>query len=166
MAEVIKSRLRVKQMFMGEPITEEAKVATQEWGNALPVTLRDDELLITEEAPEEEPVHSHENDSPEEVDFTGKGLKMTGSFIRATREQLKTMLGGDVKETKYHHSTTKLNLNKAFKIVCHDGSEVVIPNADGYVLLNLALGKGAVSKFPFSFNLKRASASWDCDLIF
>lgn len=166
MSEVIKAKLRVKEAYMTDPIATKAAVATAAWGDALPCSFRDDELIITEEEPEEEPVYSHENDSPEEVDFDSKGLKMGGSFIRVTREELVELMGGSTTGGKYERPTKKLILSKAFKFVCHDGSEVIIPNAQGAVTMNLNLGKNAVSKFPFKFNLKRASKDWDCDIMF
>ncbi len=165
MKEKLKARLRVKETYMGDPITDKTALGTHTWGDPLPVTLRDEEVVISEEDPEEDPVYSHENDSPEEVDFTGKGLKLAGTFIRATREQMAAMMGGSATD-KYEHPSSKLKLTKAFKFVCYDGTEVIVPNADGYVNMNLSLGKGGISKFPFKFNLKRASDKWDCDIMF
>lgn len=165
MEEIIRAKLRVKELYMSAPIKEKGDLAAAVWGEKLPFTLRDDELLISEEDPEEDAVYSHENDTPEEVDYTGKGLKMTGTFIQAERDQLKVLMGGSASDGKYEHPTSKLQLEKAFKIVCRDG-EVIIPRASGFVNMSLSLGKGGVSRFPFSFTLKRASADWDCDIIF
>lgn len=162
----IKARVRVKEIYMGDPITKSDDVATAVWGDKLPVTLRDDELLIVEAEPDEDPVYSHENDSPEETDYVGQGLTATGSFIRMTRAQLVDLMGGEVKGGKYEHSATKLKLNKAFKFVCADSSEIIIPNADGFVNLSLSLGKAGTTKFPFNFHCLRASADWDVDIIF
>lgn len=165
MAVEIKARLRVKAIYLADPITQSADVSTAVWGDKMPVTLRDDEVLIVEADPEEDPVYSHENDAPEEIDYIGQGLTATGSFIRASRDQLADLMGGEVKSGKYEHSASKLVLNKAIKMVCADDSEVIIPNASGFVNMNLSLGKSGTSKFPFSFKCLRASDSWDVDLI-
>ena len=151
---------------MSSPITKSEDVSSAEWGDKLPVTLRDDELLIVEGEPEEDPVYSHENDAPEEVDYIGQGLTATGSFIRVTREQLVDLMGGEVNTGRYEHSVTKLQLNKALKLVCADESTIIIPNASGFVNMSLSLGKTGTSKFPFSFMLLKASDSWAVDIIF
>lgn len=166
MSEVIKIRLRVKEIYLGDVIEAEEDISEAEWGLPLPVTLRDDELVIDEDDPEEEETFSHENDAPEDVEYYGAGLKLTGSFIKATRDQLATLLGGSVVGGKFYHSATKLVLTKAIKIKCVDGSEVIIPRARGYVNFSLSLGKSGVSKFPFKFKLLMAARDWDCDLVF
>lgn len=165
MAVDIKARLRVKEIYMSDPITKSADVGTAAWGDKLPVTLRDDEVLIVEGEPEEDPVYSHEHDAPEEVDYIGQGLTATGSFIRVTRNQLVELMGGEVNSGKYEHSATKLQLNKALRFVCADNSEVIVPNASGFVNMSLSLGKSGTSKFPFSFKCLRASSDWDVDII-
>lgn len=161
----IKARLRVKEIYMSSPITKSEDLTSAIWGDKLPVTLRDDELLIVEGEPEEDPVYSHENDAPEEVDYIGQGLTATGSFIRVTRSQLVELMGGEVNSGKYEHSATKLNLNKALKLVCADESTIIIPNASGFVNMSLSLGKSGTSKFPFSFRCLKASDTWDTDII-
>lgn len=166
MSEVLKARLRVKTIQMGEPIATEDALSSAQFATNMPGTLRDDELLITEEDPEEDEIYSHENDTPEEVDFVGKGLTMSGSFIRATRAEMVAMMGGSVATEKYKHPSSKIQLEKSFKITCYDGSVVTIPRAKGYVNLGLSLGKGGVSKFPFKFKLQKAGPDWDCDIIF
>ena len=148
---------------MSDPLSTKDEISTAQWGDKLPLTLRDDELLITE-GTRGRRVFSHENDTPEEVDFTGTGLTMTGSFIRATRSQMAALMGGTAEAQSYEHPATKLQLEKAFKVICQDESLVIIPRAQGYVNMNLSLGKGGISKFPFKFRLKKASADWDCDI--
>jgi hypothetical protein len=168
MAETIIAKIRVKETYFADPITDATGISTAEW-ELQPLTFRDDELVISEEDPEEEELYSHENDSPESYDITGKGLTISGSFIKATRAQMVDLLGGQITgvdpNQKFNHSASKQTLNKAIKFVCQDGSEVIAPNASGYVNLNLNIGKSGVGKFPFKFRLKKASATWDCDLI-
>lgn len=169
MAEKIVAKLRVKETFFADPITSSAGLATAEWEEQ-PLTLRDDEVSIVESDPEEEELYSHENDSPEDLDYIGAGLVIVGSFIKATRAQMVDLMGGSTSgvdpAAKYEHSTKKLVLNKAIKYLCHDGSEVIIPNAKGVVNLNMNLGKGGVSKFPFRFRALMASSTWDCDIVY
>ena len=80
------------------------------------------------------------------------------------------LMGGSVAGVdaamKYAHSATKLTLKKAIKFVCYDGTEIVVPNASGYVNMSLAIGKGGLAKFPFKFRAMKASADWDCDIQF
>ena len=66
---------------------------------------------------------------------------------------------------QYQHAAKKIMLNKAIRFTCADGTKVIIPNAKGYVLLNLNVGKGGVGKFPFSFKCLTASPTWNCDII-
>lgn len=165
MAELIKARLRVKEIHFADPIKTEAEKASAVW-KKMPATLRDDEVLITQAEPEEDPVYSHEEDSPVEVDYTGQGVVATGSFIRATREQLAELLGGTVKTGEYQHSPSILKLEKAIKLTCADDSVVIIPNASGFVTMNMSLGKSGTSKFPFKFNCLKASDTWAVDIVF
>lgn len=172
MAEKLLAKLRVKKIEAADPIVAATGIAAAQW-EAWPLTLRDDELLISEEEPEEEPLYSHENDAPEEVDVTGSGIRVTGAFIKATREQMVDLMGGETvvtgegenEATKYHHSASKVVLKKALKFTCHDGSEVIVPNASGYVNIGLNIGKGGRAAFPFNFRCLKASPTWDCDLV-
>lgn len=169
MAENIVAKLRVKETYFADPIISSASLATAVWEKQ-PLTLRDDEVSIVESDPEEELLYSHENDSPEDIEFTGTGLVLVGSFIKATRAQMADLMGGQTSgvdpAVKYEHPSTKLALNKAIKYVCYDGSEVVVPNAKGYVNLNMNLGKSGISKFPFRLRALKASAEWDCDIVY
>lgn len=172
MAEKILAKLRVKKIEAANPITAADGISSATW-EEWPLTLRDDELLISEEEPEEEELYSHENDAPEDIDVTGAGLRVTGTFIKATREQMADLMGGEAVTTgegesavtKYHHSASKLVLKKALRFTCHDGSEVVVPNASGYVNIGLNIGKGGRAAFPFNFRCLKASSTWDCDLV-
>lgn len=166
MAETLVAKLRVKEIYFAEPISASADVDTAVWEKQ-PLTLRDDEVSIVEGDPEEEFLYSHENDAPEDMDVTGTGLTLVGSFIKATRAQLVEIMGGAVTgvgSEVYEHSTSKLVIEKAIKYVCLDGSEVIVPRAKGYTLLNLNLGKGGVTKYPFRFRALKASPAWDCDI--
>lgn len=168
MAEKILAKLRVKKMEAADPITLASGIATATW-EEWPLTLRDDELLISEEDPEEEELFSHENDAPEDTDVTGAGVRVTGTFIKATREQMAELMGGDTagenENMKYHHSASKQVLKKALRFTCHDGTEVIVPNASGYVNVGLNIGKGGRAAFPFNFRCLKASPAWDCDLV-
>ncbi len=168
MAEKIIAKLRVKEIHFADPILTSAGVATAAWEEQ-PLTLRDDEVSIVEGDPEEDSLYSHENDSPEDVDISGTGLTVVGSFIKATRAQMVALMGGNTSGAdpalKYEHPSKKLVLNKAMKFVCHDGSEVIIPNAKGSVALNMNVGKGGTAKYPFRFRALQAAPEWDCDII-
>lgn len=169
MAELIVAKLRVKETYFAPPIQSSEDVPTAVWEEQ-PLTLRDDEVSVIEGDPEEEELYSHENDAPEDIEITGAGLTLVGSFIKATRLQMVGLMGGAVSGVdpaqKYEHSATKVVLNKAIKYVCHDGSVVIVPNAKGYVNLNMNIGKGGLSKYPFRFRALKASADWDCDILY
>lgn len=165
MAEVLVAKLRVKEIHFADPISAAAGVETAEWEKQ-PLTFRDDEVSIVEGEAEEDFLYSHENDAPEDMDVTGTGLTLVGSFIKATREQLAESMGGTVVGGKYAHSVSKVMIEKAIKYVCQDDSEVIVPRVKGYVLLNMNLGKGGTSKYPFRFRALKASPAWDCDILF
>lgn len=168
MAEKLIAKMRVKKIEMSTPITKYADIATAVWAET-PLTLRDDELRIFEEEPEEDELFSHENDAPEDTDVVGAGLRATGTFIKMSRAEMATFMGGDTEGAgagvKYVHSATKLVLKKAFRFTMQDDSVVVIPNASGYVQMDLNLGKGGRAAFPFNFRLLKASPTWDADLV-
>lgn len=164
MAENIILKARISKMQMAEPITEAAQMQTIVWED-LPLTLRDDAVEITEDEPQEEEVFSHENDAAEDYDVAGGGLKVKGSFIKLTYDNLVKLIGGVKTDANFQRSSTKLMLNKSLKFILRGGGEIVIPNAKGYVLTNLSVGHGGKSKFPFSFRCKKASDAWDCDIV-
>ena len=155
-------------MKMADPIALESDIASALW-EELPLTLRDDELTISEDDPEEDELMSHENDAPEDTDITGAGLRVKGTFIKASREQMVALMGGSVSGTgddaKYAHSATKLVLKKSIKITCYDGTQIIIPSASGYVNLGLTIGRGGRAAFPFNFRCLKASPAWDCDIL-
>lgn len=162
--ERIVCKARIARMSMAEPITSESDLASVAW-KPLPITLRDDELSIVEGEPQEDEVHSHENDAPEDVDVAGAGLKAKGSFIKMTQEDLVELVGGKISGGKFQKSASKQMLNKALRFELKKGGEIIIPNAKGYVLVNLNVGYGGKSKFPFNFGCMKASNDWDCDII-
>ncbi len=164
MAENLILKARISKMQMAEPITEEGQLASVVWED-LPLTLRDDALEITEDEPQEDEVFSHENDAAEDYDVAGGGLKVKGSFIKLTYDDLVKLVGGKKTDDNFQRSAKKLMLNKALKFILRGDGEIIIPNAKGYVLTNLSVGHGGKSKFPFNFRCKKASDTWDCDII-
>lgn len=168
MAETILLKARVQSIEFADPIAASADVAEAVWEKQ-PLTLRDDEVVISEEEPEESEVFSHENDAAEDYDVAGSGISASGSFIKVGYDDLVTLLGGKkvgVDPTvTFEKSAKKLLLNKAIRFTLKGGGTIIIPNAKGYVNMNLSLGYGGVSKFPFKFKALVASADWDCDII-
>lgn len=168
MAEKIIAKLRVTKTEFAEPITTLGAVDTATW-EVQPLTYREDAVEIVEGDPEEDELYSHENDAPEDSDVVGTGITAKGSFIKATRAQMAELMGGQTsgadENMQYQHSAKKVMLNKAIRYTCADGTKVIIPRAKGYVNMNLAIGKGGLAKFPFSFKCLTASPTWDCDII-
>ncbi len=164
MAENIFVKAKITGMQMADPITEEGQLDSVTWED-LPLTLRDDVIEISEEEPQEEEIFSHENDTAEEYEVSGGGLRVKGSFIRLNYDDLVKLVGGQKVNDRFHHSSSKLMLNKALRFNFKTGKEIIIPNAKGYVQTNLAVGYGGTSKFPFNFRCKKASETWDCDII-
>lgn len=168
MAEKILINARIKSISFADPITSAAGLDTATWVQQ-PLTLRDDELSIVEVDPDEKEIFSHENDTAEDFDVTGKGLSVVGSFVKATRAQMVELVGGETAGVdaamKFHKSGRKLLLHKAIKFTMRDDSEVIVPNAKGFVNVSMNIGADGVSKFPFKFRCLVASADWDCDLI-
>jgi hypothetical protein len=68
MAENILLKARIKEMAMADPITSAAGLAGATWVD-LPLTLRDDEVSIIDQDPDESEVFSHENDVAEDYDI-------------------------------------------------------------------------------------------------
>ncbi|MDN5291813.1 MAG: hypothetical protein PWQ06_2052 [Anaerophaga sp.] len=168
MAENVLLKARVAKIEFADPIASAADLDLASWEQQ-PLTLRDDEVTISEEDPEESEVFSHENDSAEDYDIVGSGLTASGSFIKATYDQLVELVGGTKEGTdpdyKFHKSARKLLLHKAIRFTLKSGGEIIIPNAKGYVNTNLSLGYGGVSKFPFRFKALVAAPDWDVDII-
>lgn len=168
MAENILLKARVESIEFSDPITKEDDLASAVWVKQ-PLTLRDDEVIISEEEPEESEVFSHENDAAEDYDIAGAGISASGSFIKIGYDDLVSLIGGVKKgtapNTTFQKSAKKLLLNKSIKFTLKGGGNIIIPNAKGYVNTNLSIGYGGVSKFPFKFKALVASSTWDCDII-
>lgn len=164
MAEKTIARLRVSQVYFATTIAAKTGVASASWKKA-PFTLRDDEVRLTTEEAEKEELFVHEQDAPIDVSYTGKGYTIKGSFVNLTVDQMVEVLGGAKEGEDYHHSTSLVQVKKAIKLELKDGGAVIIPNAEGFVNIDLSLGKGGVAKCPFSFSCLRASEAWDCDFI-
>lgn len=168
MAENILLKVRIKAIAFADPITSAAGIATATWAEQ-PLTLRDDEVSIIEDDPDEKEVFSHENDTAEDYDITGKGLGVKGSFIKVSRAEMVDLIGGVTVGTgdavKFHKSARKLMLNKAIKFTLRDDSVIIVPNAKGYVNTSIGLGTDGVQKHPFKFRCLVAASDWDCDLI-
>ncbi len=170
MAERTILKARVKSISFGEPITTESELGaiTNTYWVEQPLTLRDDEVSIVEAEPETKEVYSHENDSPEDYDFTGGGLTVTGSFINADYDKMKELLGGKIVEENgskmFLRDANKQLLEKAIRFELKDGSEIILPNTKGYVLLNLNAGTDGVLKHPFSFK-SIAQKGFEYDII-
>lgn len=171
MAELIYTKPRIAKIEMADPILSEAALAAMIAGDwsLLPLTLRDDEVSIVDEDPEESEVFSHENDTAEDYDIIGKGSTIVGSFIKATRDQLIELMGGTKvgtdASTRIHRSSQRLLLNVALKFTLKDGGEFIVPNAKGYVSLNASVGYGGMTKYPFRFKVLKAASDWDVDII-
>jgi len=168
MAENIYLKTRVSKIEMCDPITSAAGLATAVWED-LPVTLRDDEILIADADPEETEVFSHENDAAEDYDLVGKGTNISGSFIKATRAQLVDLLGGVSAGAdgamRLQRSAKKIPLNKALKFSLTNGGDIIVPNAKGFVSLSAGVGYSGKTKYPFKFKALVAASDWDCDII-
>lgn len=168
MAEQILLKARVASISFAPPIVSAAALAAAVWVEQ-PLTLRDDEVSLMEEDPEESEVFSHENDAAEDYDIVGKGLTLKGSFIKASYDELITLLGGTKEGVDpnftFHRSAKKVVMNKAIKITLKSGGTIIIPNAKGYVNMNLSVGFGGVSKYPFKFKALVAASDWDVDVI-
>ena len=168
MAEKLFLKVRVSKIEFSDPIASAAGLATAVWEEQ-PLTLRDDEILISDDDPQESEVFSHENDAAEDYDIMGQGTNITGSFINATRAQLVDLLGGVSAgaddATRLQRSAKKLLLNKAIKFTLTNGGDIIVPNAKGYVLVNASIGVGGVVKYPFKFRALVAASDWDCDII-
>lgn len=166
MATLLKAR--VAGIDFAPPITSAAGLATAVWEEQ-PLTLRDDEVSLVEGDPTEEEIFSHENDAPEDYDITGTGVSSVGSFIKATLDELATLLGGSVTGASpsgvYTHSAKKVTINKAIRYRLKQGGAIILPNAKGYVLFNANVGNAGIIKFPFKFKALAGSADWDADFI-
>ena len=160
-------KARVAGIDFAPVITSAAGLATAVWVEQ-PLTLKDDEVSITEADPTQSEVYSHENDAPEDLEITGTGISAVGSFIKAAYDEMVALLGGAVTgtgtTTKYSHSTTKLVLNKAIRFRLINGGSIVLVNAKGSVQFNAKATADGVMKFPFKFR-GLATTGYDVDFI-
>ncbi|MDL2254966.1 hypothetical protein LJC38_00090 [Parabacteroides sp. OttesenSCG-928-K15] len=167
MAERIILKARVDGIDLADVITSEAGIDTATW-EAQPVTLRDDEVSIVENDPEEDETFSHENDAPEDYDISGTGMTAVGSFIKASYEQMAELLGGKTAgedaAKKYLHSSKKLVLEKAIRFRLKNGGSIIIPCAKGSVQFNANMGFDGLLKFPFRFRAL-TQTGFDTDLV-
>lgn len=168
MAEKLRTKIRCIGMDSAPVITAQAGISTAVW-KPLPLTLRDDQLVITPGDVTETEVQSHENDIAEDYDATGTGRAATGSFIKATMAQLKELLGGETVGTDddiMFLKSGKLNiLSQALRFRLKDGGAIIIPNARGYVDIDINAGAtDGMLKCPFKFQ-SLAQDGFDCDLI-
>lgn len=162
--ETLRVRLLISGIdFTDDPVTDKTTADAAVW-KPQPLTLRDDELVIAEAEPEEEEINSHENDAAEDYSITGGSVQATGSFIKATVEQLVGLLGGKKDGTTYMKPAKKLLVEKAIRFRFKEGGWVVLPKAKGYVIFNLNPGRGGRVKFPFKFTALAPSNS-EYDLI-
>lgn len=168
MAETILLKARIKSMAMADPITAAAGLATAEW-TTLPLTLRDDEVSIVDQDPDESEVFSHENDVAEDYDIIGKGTTVQGSFIKIDYTDLVTLLGGEVvgvdPNSKFHRSGMRALFNKALKFTLKDDSTLIVVNAKGFVQGALSIGFGGIQKFPFKFKVLPGASDWNVDMV-
>jgi len=160
-------KARVDGIDFADVITSEAGIDAAEWEEQ-PVTLREDEVSIVEGEPEESEIKSHENDAPEDYYIAGTGLTATGTFIKATYEQMAGLMGGSVKglgeAAKYLHPSKKQVLERAVRFRLKNGGAIIIPYAKGSVQMNANIGFDGVLKFPFRFKAL-AQTDFDSDLI-
>lgn len=166
MAERIILKARVAGVDFSDVITSAEGIETAVWVPQ-PLTLRDDEVSITEADPEESEIFSHENDAPEDYDISGSGLSAVGSFIKVSYEQMVELMGGSVAgadaTAKYLHPSAKLVLNKAIRFRLKNGGSIIMPNAKGAVQFNSNNGYDGVMKFPFMF--RALDSGFNTDLI-
>jgi len=164
MAENILLKARIKEMAMADPITSAAGLADATWVD-LPLTLRDDEVSIIDQDPDESEVFSHENDVAEDYDIVGTGTTVQGSFIKISYTQLVALLGGEVVSDKFHRSGMRALFNKALKFTLKDDTTIILVNVKGFVQSSMSIGFGGVQKFPFRFKVLPGAGDWNVDII-
>ncbi|WP_018358669.1 hypothetical protein [Porphyromonas levii] len=165
MAEKIRARRRVKEGYIGDPITSETELGTATFETKLPLTLRDDELTFSQEDPEKEEVYTHEMDSPVYTDYVMKPVVVSGTFLGLTDDQKKLLLGGEVKGGKYFHNSTIPILVKSLKWVDHAGNYIICTNVSGYVKYEPSIGKKGLDRYPFKFTCMAGAPDWDVDIV-
>lgn len=168
MAEKLRTKIRCIGMDKADVITSAAGVATAVW-QPLPLTLRADQLVITPGNVTENEVQSHENDISEDYDAIGTGRAATGSFIKATMAAMKELLGGatvgEGDDVMFLKSGKLSIMNQAIRFRLKDGGAIIIPNAQGYIDIDVNAGAtDGLLKCPFKFQ-SLAQDGFDCDLI-
>lgn len=168
MAENILLKARIAKMEMAGVITSAAGLASATWAE-LPLTLRDDEVSIIDQDPDESEVFSHENDVAEDYDIIGKGTTVQGSFIKIEYADLVSLLGGTIvgtePNTKFHRSGQRALFNKAIRFTLKDATTIVLPNAKGFVQSSMSIGFGGVQKFPFRWKVLPGASDWNVDIV-
>lgn len=165
MAEKIIAKRRIKEGYIGDPITSESKLGTAQFSTKLPLTLRDDELGFAQEDPEVEEVEVHELDTPLDIDYDYKPVVLVGTFVGLTHDQKKLLLGGEVKSGKYMHHAKVNILNKSLKFVDHNGNYIICTNVKGFVKFEEGLGKDGRSRNPFRFTCLAGAPDWPVDIV-
>lgn len=159
MAEKILAILRVKQLYIAEPVESSDAVATASW-KKLPATLRDDKLPLKMDDPDEQEIFSNESDTPIHTETIGKPYYMTGSFVEISEEAMIEVLGFEKTSIGLEHSGDVHKFEKAIKIETYSGKNYVLPRVDGSVRPEWDFGTGEVSKAPFKLVAKKASPTW------
>lgn len=152
MAEILRARLLVEGIDFTDTkgIIDKATAIAATW-EPQPLTLRDDELILEEAAPEEDEVFSHELDPAVDYGITGSSITATGSFIMPTVDQLVALFGGKKDGTTFIKGTTKILIDKAIRFRFQGGGWVVLTRAKGFVTWSMNVGRAGRVKFPFSF---------------
>lgn len=151
MAENIRARLLVSGIDFTDSEVKDVATANAATWKAQPLTLRDDELVINEDAPEEDEVFSHEEDPAVDYGITGASVTATGSFIMPSVDQLVALFGGTKSGTAFLKSSRKLVIEKAIRFRFQSGGWVVMTRAKGFVTWGMNVGRGGRVKFPFTF---------------
>jgi len=155
MSEIVRAKLRVAGIDFAPVIVSDATLAAAVWVEQ-PLTLKDDEVSLVEGEPTEDPVYTHELDTPVDVDYVGALSTFVGTFIKATFDQMVTLMGGVASgagdTAVYKHSGVKKIHNTAIRIRLKDGGAVIIPKARGTVQYSGTFGaENGRLKLPFKF---------------
>lgn len=152
MAEKIKAKLIVVGIDeTSDEVKDLATAKSASW-KEMPLTYREDELTISEDEPTKNETYSHELDSAVDVDYDFKGVVAKGSFIMPDVAKVSDLIGGTVSGTAYQMGSTHALINKSLRFRFKQGGYVVLPNASGYALLNMGVGRNGVVKFPFQLD--------------
>lgn len=155
MAERILAKMRIAGIDFANVITSEESLSTASWEEQ-PLTLRDDVISLVEAEGTEETLNSHENDAPEDVDFQGGAMSLTGSFIKMTFAQMVATLGGNIagtgETTRFQRSAKRMVIETALRLRLKSGGSIIVPRAKGVVRIDYNFGaSGSVAKYPFRF---------------